>query len=279
MDRKLRMSLVGALFFLCCLAAVYLSVGSAIVIALTGGVLAGVWQVLEKFFPAEPAASEKVAASQLPPSRRPTQPNVLNVRPPTPRPRQQSFTERQWSALANVLKTPSRTNLQKIGGGAKPPPSPQKAASLPAPPKPLTEADFREKLLQRQDELGLLIQRSRKRVDEQDNWIKANVGLVTQEGLQALTDAKRVIDALQKRFDRTHEFLQSGSFRIESAEELLELPLTVDDSVVNHLTSAKAFRPLAPEEWESTLQILIKKVSRKKSLSGREQAFPPIPGK
>src|SRR5262245_20668999 len=113
MDRNLRICLLGVTFIASSLAAKFLSVGSGLVVALSCALICGCWYGLNRFFPADAPEERKPE----PPKRRDTEPSVLKVRPPTPRPRELSFSERQWSALANVLKAPSRTNLQKLGSG------------------------------------------------------------------------------------------------------------------------------------------------------------------
>ncbi len=258
MESKVRLYVAGGAFLTCALLAIFGNLVTAFVVAIAAVSIVGAWIGLNHFFPAEPPAPP--SEIPVPPRRKVTPPpTVLGSRRPTPT-EQKSFSEQQFAALKTALKTPSASNNPVAGAGN----SKSNSSS-----KRLTEAELREQLCNRQDELGPLIARSRRRQQELERWVQENVGQATPEALNSLRDSQLIIDALQKRFDKTHALLEEAITE-NTVLEVLEMPLIVDEDAMCHLKTGKTFRPLRHHEWESTLERLFNKVSpnQKRSPTG-----------
>lgn len=265
MDKKAQILLliVSGVFIL--FGALALSLVTFIVILIASTLIALLFYFLDQIFPEAPPEARPVSGSHQRPNsgslerppgaekRSPTSPSVLS--PSAGRVPQPSYTEHQWAALTKALKSGSRNNLP-VQGGKKPagPPVSKEASVL------------REQLLKRQDEVGTLIQKSKQKKLEKEKWLRENPHLSNQEAMQALSKIQLIIEALQKRFDKTHELLTGNQFSSSLALEMLESPISLEENSMQHLRTTITQRPLLPSQWEASLTKLFGCIGPEKSL-------------
>ena len=287
MDRNSKLILLAAAAAFILGAALVLSFITLLVIICASLLISGLFFALSHFTPEEEKKSNARPPSAgrvgpFPPSRVPTvtpvsqnqrTPTGPSVLPPQNRIRQASYTEQQWAALTKALKSGSRNRLPVAPGVAEEKPSTRPNSGN----QENANKQLREQLLKRQDEIGVLLARTRERKREKEIWLRENPHLASPEAGRALHQIQLILDALDKRFQKTHQLLSGGTFSPDMAYDLLESPMALEENSVQHLRTAVTLRPLLPGQWEASINKLFKSLESQSPLNEQKVPGPSRP--